>query len=126
MFHYFKENPIALVDETTLTPQKNKILITKEQWGPTFEIGLEIFINSFSRVGWKDESVFHFIQSDRCCGMGNLIPAFNIAGSETSKPLFRICFTDGHKSTRRCDDKFIPIQEWIVLNISQYFANVCA
>ena len=66
------------------TFQKDKLLATLPEWGPTFFVSLDVKLNS---LGVKDGWLVQFIESSKdsgagCCDVGTRVPAIKLDNTE--------------------------------------------
>ena len=121
-----EEFPAALVGDTPTIPQRDRILTTKESWGPTYVISIEVSIESAPLDG-QFLNIFHFTNDengDACCEMGERTPMLIL---KYGGPYFLICNLDIRPTKNSaCKSKQdpIPLKQWILIRMEQYYENV--
>ena len=109
-----------LVGETPVSISQNNLLATLEEWGPSYVVSLDVFINNWNAAGWYN--LLTVTEGAKHSAVGTRVPTvFMVTDSGESKLQI---WTDSSDSAQVW--RFLPGEEqkWFTLSVSQYFTEV--
>ena len=115
-FSWILDPSQALVGETAIKPSTNNLLAIKDNWGPSFKVTMELFVNS---VQDGCTCIIHFTDDGGDGGkIGRRIPALFLC-QYTLQMRTHIGSNDDYG-----DNTNIESGRWIQISFSQHFSEV--
>ena len=96
--------------------QNNQLLSTKKEWGPSYVISFDIFINSWPEEKFK--KVLHFTTGQECCKIGDRIPLIMIK----NKNLYVKTNIGNHGNSYNVVNG-LSAKKWMNIWIAHYFKD---